>query len=71
MQSLKGKTLDELLEDVQIQEIDEEVAEMNNTIGIIGWFGVVNDEGIIAYFGRENDALRFRLDYINQILNTI
>jgi len=71
MKDLKGLSLDELLEEVQVQEIDEEVAEMNNTNGIFGWFAVVNDKGIIAYFGSEKDAFRFRLDYINQILNTI
>lgn len=71
MKDLKGLSLDELLDEVQVQEIDEEVSEINNTNGIIGWFGVANDKGIIAYFGDERDAFRFRLDYINQILNTI
>lgn len=71
MKTLKGKTLDELLEDVQVQEIDEEIAEINKIPNLIGWFGVVNDKGIFAYFGEEKDAFRFRLDYINQILNTI
>ena len=33
------------------------------------WFAVSNNEGIIAYFGREDDAYMFRLDYINRILN--
>lgn len=71
VKKLKGRSLDELLEDIQIQEIDAEVAEINNTEGIIGWYGVCNHRGIIAYFGEESDAFRFRLDYINQILNTI
>lgn len=71
MKNLKGLSLDELLEQVQVQEIEEDCAELNNNMGLIGWFGVVNDEGIIAYFGEERDAFRFRLDYINQILNTI
>ena len=29
----------------------------------------VGDEGIVAYMGDESNALRFRLDYINRILN--
>ena len=33
------------------------------------WYAVCNDNGIIAYFGKEVDAYRFRLDYINRILN--
>ena len=35
------------------------------------WYAVANHKGIIAYFGREEDALRFRLDYINGLLNPI
>ena len=34
-----------------------------------GWFAVINDDGIMAYFLRERDAFRFRLDRINAILN--
>lgn len=34
-----------------------------------GWCAVSNEEGIIAYFGNEVDAFRFRLDYINRKLN--
>ena len=71
MKKLKGKTLDELLEDVQVQEIDEEVCRINYTPGLIGWYCVINNHNIIAYFRKEKNALRFRLDYINQILNTI
>jgi len=33
------------------------------------WFAVCSDMGIIAYFSSESDALAFRLDYINSILN--
>lgn len=40
-----------------------------NETGPAEWFAVVNDEGIIAYFGDEMDALRFRLDYINRKMN--
>lgn len=40
-----------------------------NNEGPKDWWAVANDDGIIAYFGNETDALRFRLDYINRQLN--
>lgn len=40
-----------------------------NDCGPKDWFAVCNDEGIIAYFGDETDAFRFRLDYINRQMN--
>ena len=67
MKTLKGLSLEQLLDEVQVIEEFE-----NEATGILsGWFAVANNEGIIAYFGNEKDACRFRLDYINQILNTI
>jgi hypothetical protein len=33
------------------------------------WYAVANNSGIIAYFGREEDALSFRLHKINVELN--
>lgn len=67
MKTLKGLSLEDLLEEVSvIEEFENEASPF-----LVGWFAVVTDEGIIAYFGNEKDAFRFRLDYINQILNTI
>jgi hypothetical protein len=68
--NLSGLNLTELLEEISVQEIDEDCAKANNIEGLIGWFGVVTDLGIIAYFGLEIEAFRFRLDYINRILNS-
>jgi hypothetical protein len=34
-----------------------------------GWFAVENEDGIIAYFGNEHDACRFRLSEINRRLS--
>jgi hypothetical protein len=63
--NLKGKTLDELLDEISVLD------EWNNqTTGLEGWFAVCTDLGIIAYFGDESEAYRFRLDYINRILNS-
>jgi len=42
----------------------------NNTFDTIGdWYAVSDTIGIIAYFEKEVDAYRFRLDYINRKLN--
>lgn len=38
-----------------------------NLIG--DWWAVSNDDGIVAYFGREADAYRFRLAEVNRELN--
>ena len=60
------KDLDYYLENISIEiEPDLEFSDLT------GWYPVSNEDGIIAYFGREEDALRFRLDYINQLLNPI
>lgn len=37
--------------------------------GMLGWFYVANEEGVCAYFGKIEDALRFRLAEINRRLN--
>jgi len=40
-----------------------------NEAGPIGWYAVCNDIGIVAYFGNESDAFRYRMDRINAELN--
>jgi len=41
-----------------------------NDEGPKGWYAVAtDDDGIIAYFCKEKDAFRFRLDLINRHLN--
>lgn len=66
-QNLKGLTLDDLLEEISV--IEYGLWNNQNTKGLVGWWVVATDLGIVAYFGSEQDALRFRLDYINRILN--
>lgn len=41
-----------------------------NDTGPLDWYAVENDNGIVAYFGNESDACRFRLSEINRALNT-
>ena len=63
-ENLEGKSLDELLEEISVLDEWE-----NQTKGLDGWFAVCTDLGIIAYFGERTEAYRFRLDYINRLLN--
>lgn len=52
-------------------EVDDMMNEANDgkLTGIMGWWAVVDDNGAYAYFGKEEDAFRFRLDEINRRLN--
>lgn len=60
------KTLDDLLQEWSVlQPGDRDPAGEN----VRQWYAVANDEGIIAYFGNEWDAFRFRLAEINRALN--
>lgn len=63
---MEKKNLDDLLEtwlvDYCFQTGDEQAPE--------GWFAVNHNHfGVVAYFAKEVDALRFRLDCINHALN--
>lgn len=58
-------TLDDLLEEISVHA----PGMWENDLGPPNWFAVSNSDGIIAYFGNEVDACRFRLDYINRKLN--
>jgi hypothetical protein len=69
----KKPTIDSLLEDWTVDVIDDSEAPLllEERKGLQGWHGVTNaDSGsYIAYFEKETDAFRFRLDCINRILN--
>lgn len=41
----------------------------DNETGPKDWYAVACDKGIVAYFGEEAAACRFRLAEINRILN--
>lgn len=66
-------TLDEALEYVTVGEVNDDHIILNNLPHNFGtWFYVeTSDDAVIAYFPHKTDALRFRLDYINQILNPV
>lgn len=59
------KDLEELLEEWSVME----PGAWENETGPKGWYAVSNDDGIVAYFGKEGDAFGFRMYRINQILN--
>ena len=58
----------ELLDEISVMAPDMWECE-ENTEGPKGWYAVTTADGIVAYFASENDAFRFRLDYINRLLN--
>lgn len=63
-------TLESLLQEIDVMR----VAELDNHNGnpmLEDWFAVSDTNGIIAYFGEIEEALHYRLDYINRILNTV
>ena len=61
-----NRTLDAALERWQVHDPE---TLWENGHGPFGWYAVSNDDGIIAYFGREEDAYRFRLAEVNRQLN--
>ncbi len=66
---MNTKSLNQLLEEVDVLHPGMWENEMSHNHLLSSWYAVANHEGIIAYFGDEVDANRFRLDYINRILN--
>lgn len=60
--------LDDLLDDISVMDVDsnEQTREQQN---LDGWFAVVTEDGITAYFSDETSALRYRLAEINRTLN--
>ena len=62
----KPMSLDDWLEYVQV----DAPGMWENDKGPLEWYAVSDpDLGVIAYFAREVDAFRFRLDYINRQMN--
>jgi len=67
-QNLKGSDIDSLLEEIQVLEPHTWGNLVSKSLS--EWWAVTTDLGIIAYFGCELDAHRFRIDYINRIMNS-
>lgn len=76
LRSLKGSNLDTLFEEISVLPCGDmldnfptgsKLRRLNRLLK--GWYAVANTDGVIAYFGEEKEAYRFRLDYINRIIN--
>ncbi len=69
-------TLDDLLQEITVLPVEDMIDDFIegdemytlNTL-LKGWFAVANEEGIIAYFGTQDEAFSYRLNYINRVLN--
>lgn len=59
------KNLETLLEEWVVMD----PAQWENDHGPKGWYAVANEDGIVAYFAQEIDALRYRMFEIGRILN--
>lgn len=59
-------TLTDLLEQIAVEH---PVIDCWQEHDVTGWHPVADENGIIAYFGSEIDAYRFRLDLINRRMN--
>lgn len=60
-------SLDALLEEVHVWDPGDWQNDDAATLG--DWWAVAVNDSIIAYFVNEQDAFRFRLDFINMALN--
>lgn len=63
--------LESLLEQVTVQKVGPQAQDPDFGVSLGSWLSVCTDKEVIAYFADETDALRFRLDYINGILNPV
>lgn len=64
--TMPEQDIDALLDEFQVEDMDD--MEEPHTVPD-GWYAVSNGDGIIAYFGSESDACRYRLAEINRRLN--
>ena len=60
--------LDRLLEEISVIPCQDQDPEYQIK-GIENWWAVATTEGIVSYHCEESEALRYRLNIINRILN--
>lgn len=65
----ESRTLDDWLESISI--LPPGMASEDNRQWPVDWHAVADDDGIIAYFSKPEDAFRFRLSLINSIINPV
>jgi len=66
-----GNNMQQAFDDVDVIDVSmlDNYEEVPAHLHMKGWYAVETDQGIIAYFAEEQEANRYRLDYINRILN--
>lgn len=64
--SIKPLTIEDALEEIDVLPPGTWENDLQN---VFEWYAVANNKGIIAYFGNEDDANRFRMAEANRILN--
>jgi hypothetical protein len=62
-------TLDQALDAYGVMAVDAMDERTRDEQNLDGWYAVVDDEGINAYFSTLKAALRWRLAEINRVLN--
>lgn len=67
--SEKKRDLDALLDEWAVHVPGMWENELSDHPLLKDWYAVSNTNGIVAYFGKEEDACRFRLAEINRELN--
>jgi hypothetical protein len=67
------KTLEDLLEEINVGEVDDYHNEINGNglTAIIGWYYVDDGSGVFIYTNTEQKALEIRLNEINNRLNVL
>ena len=58
------QTLDDLLDAVKVVSVGSDTSNCPN-----GWYALVDESGVVAYFCHEEDAFSFRLVLVNARLN--
>lgn len=68
LQEISVLSVDDMVDDFKGgTENDQKMYQLNTLLS--GWYAVANEEGIIAYFGTQEEAFSYRLNYINRVLN--
>ena len=67
------KSLNSMLGIIHVDVVDDYHNEVNDGTlpGILGWYSVADETGVIAYFATEREALAYRLCLVNRRLNPV
>ena len=70
---MEEETLDFWLAQISVAIVDDYHNEVNDgkLSGILGWYMVIDESGVNAYFSTPSAALHHRLTIINNRLNNV